>query len=502
MAILRLMKGVNLDNENQRDFVGSNAQASYFEGKTDKQLDDINYIRKDNTFIVDSDDVSFDDLYAYKYCAYKNKDKWWYAYIVDIQFVNNHGTRLVLETDVIQSYMFELVDPLVFIEREHTPTDEKYEHLVDEGIDIGETITNSLKTLNVSDVAETLVLISVSEVLDGTTQGDYYENTYSELVYYGFFNGDQVGIRDFIDAYETASKSDAIINIQMAPKSIVPITSSGQRVQPNTGSGGVIVMDEPTNLNGYQPRNKKLFSYPFNCIVINNSDGQEQIYKYERFTTPTIFSPYTFRYLGSFLNNVEMMLHPVDYKHRQYNVEENILMKSFPVCAWTSDVYKNWLGQNIVSNSLNVFTGVTSTVASAMVGNPIGIASGVTSVARSLGNFYERSIIPDKASGGIKNDSLYARGEKAFRIMNKCLTNEFAKIIDDYFDRYGYKVNTNKKPQRSTRLYWNYVKTIGAKFKGDIVQRDLDKINTIYNNGITFWHDDDIGNYNRINGVK
>ena len=66
---------------------------------------------------------------------------------------------------------------------------------------------------------------------------------------------------------------------------------------------------------------------------------------------------------------------------------------------------------------------------------------------------------------------------------------EIAQTIDAYFSMYGYKVNSLKTPNVNGRRYWNYVKTIGSYIEGNIPQDDLREINSLFDNGITFWHD-------------
>lgn len=77
----------------------------------------------------------------------------------------------------------------------------------------------------------------------------------------------------------------------------------------------------------------------------------------------------------------------------------------------------------------------------------------------------------------------------------------YAKKLQDYWKRYGYKENTFRLPWRKKRKYWNYIKCVQANIFGNIPQSDLLKIRDIYMQGITIWHDDDIGNYNRVNEV-
>ena len=65
---------------------------------------------------------------------------------------------------------------------------------------------------------------------------------------------------------------------------------------------------------------------------------------------------------------------------------------------------------------------------------------------------------------------------------------EYAKIIDDYFSMFGYKINIVKVPNITGRRNWNNKKTIDCNFDGDIPQTDLNIIKTMFNNGVTLWH--------------
>ena len=48
---------------------------------------------------------------------------------------------------------------------------------------------------------------------------------------------------------------------------------------------------------------------------------------------------------------------------------------------------------------------------------------------------------------------------------------------------------------------WNYIKTGIPLITGSIPVSAMETIKTALNNGITFWHDSDLGNYNRNNEV-
>ena len=53
---------------------------------------------------------------------------------------------------------------------------------------------------------------------------------------------------------------------------------------------------------------------------------------------------------------------------------------------------------------------------------------------------------------------------------------------------FGYKTNTVKIPNINNRPNWNYIKTIGANIEGFIPQGDLSEIISLFDNGITLWH--------------
>ena len=52
----------------------------------------------------------------------------------------------------------------------------------------------------------------------------------------------------------------------------------------------------------------------------------------------------------------------------------------------------------------------------------------------------------------------------------------------------GYQTNELKVPNINNRPYWNYVKTQGINITGNIPNEDLEIIKTLFNSGITLWH--------------
>ena len=106
-----------------------------------------------------------------------------------------------------------------------------------------------------------------------------------------------------------------------------------------------------------------------------------------------------------------------------------------------------------------------------------------------MGSIYEHSLIPDSVNGNVNSgDVNFTLGLTNIEFKRMSIKNEYAQKIDDYFSMFGYKVNSVKIPNITGRTNWNFVKTIDCNFDGDIPQTDLNIIKSMFNNGVTLWH--------------
>ena len=79
---------------------------------------------------------------------------------------------------------------------------------------------------------------------------------------------------------------------------------------------------------------------------------------------------------------------------------------------------------------------------------------------------------------------------------------QYAQIIDDYFDLFGYKTCRVKIPYTNHRQNWWYTKTINANIIGNVPNDEMNKIKQAYNNGLTFWKNPaNFLNYSVSNGT-
>ena len=510
---IRLVKcNLNLDNNNQLNFENATAQYNYFNSLTHLTINNASYQRKDNYIRYPA---HIDSLIEYNYVMYKNthyNNKWFYAYITKMEYENDNCTRIYIKTDVYQTWQFDLTFMKSFVEREHVNNDTIGLHTVPEQLETGEYIINSWGDLEDNLALSYFICIGVSIPLDlpNLDKDDRsYGGIYSGLTYYLFDSNTNAS--KFIKAYDNLGKGEAIYTVFMIPTRLSYIntwyTVSFGNIDDikltivKTGTEPVRLLTNEsisinTTINGYTPKNKKLFVYPFNYLYMTNNCGSDVEYHYEDFIDNTP----RFNIDGVVTVGCSIKAYPVNYKkYSTYNQSSDfygtqefpygLVCGKYPTCSWDSDSYTNWLTQNAVNIGVSTATSALSTATGFVTGNPMAIAGGLTSVANTIGTIYEHSVIPPTAKGNTNaGDITFSTNNLGFNYFKMSIKSEYARIIDDYFSMYGYKVNSLKVPNITGRSNWNYVKLINPNIEGYIPQEDLQEIKQMFSDGVTIWH--------------
>lgn len=116
--IFLLKSPLQIDNKNQLTFTDATAQYNYFSSLPKLELDEASYQRKDGVLRFNG---NFEDIIQYNYCMYKNENysnKWFYSYIVGMEYKNDNCTYIYLKTDVFQCWQFDLIYKQSYVERE------------------------------------------------------------------------------------------------------------------------------------------------------------------------------------------------------------------------------------------------------------------------------------------------------------------------------------------------------------------------------------------------
>lgn len=134
-----LLRGINTSPDNQLYFENRQAQTLFFTtgGHIVKTLDKAQFVRGTSTGGVIKVPYTFEECHRVNYMAFKNEsflDKWFYAWVTDINYVNNVTTELTYVVDDLQSWIFDTTFRPCMIERQHVSNDRIYSNLEEEGL--------------------------------------------------------------------------------------------------------------------------------------------------------------------------------------------------------------------------------------------------------------------------------------------------------------------------------------------------------------------------------
>lgn len=517
------------DGKNVLDFTDANAQYTYFQSTVKQAFSEYTYVRDSETIDVG---VPIDTIRQCNYMFFTNTGfttKTFYCFITDMTYLNENVTRIAYKTDAFQTWQFDLVRKTCFVEREHVTDDIAGRHTIPENLEIGEYVCNKISSplgLRGDGSSGRIILgttieqiVQDGKLVGGDVEGSTHGGVKTAYVYYAYpTNTDDLGI--VLKAFAEAGKLDAIGVMFVAPLSILkrdPLddytkpfkivdTTTSMSIDWNDGTSTRVPI-KPTSLNGYTPRNKKLLTYPFCYLLLSNNCGASTIFRYENF----LDNECDFDLQGVVTPGCSIIATP-----KRYNVATfldstlSLPAGKFPICGWTSDVYTNWLRQNSLNINLAVAEGIADMTAGATFGIMSGgvtgggqIVSGLNQIIGTMKQVHQAKFMSPQASGNTNTgDVTFASNRMGFRATCMTIKSEYARVVDQFFDMFGYQVNTVKIPSLKTRANWNYIKTIDCNFDGNIPSRDLETIRSQFNNGVTIWHNPQtMYNYNGSNGV-
>lgn len=495
-TVIRLLKNCPLDNTYDHTiyFDDSEKQYAYFAGLTKYAFSRQTYQRVNQSRMRVQ--YKADDLYDCNYLMFQNTNfgnKWFYAFIKSVEYVNNITSEIVYEIDVMQTWAFDYQLGQSFVEREHAATDNIGDNIVPEKIERGEYVADSLE--NDAQLYNTSIIIACTFNEEYTNvYGSYIAGVFSGLAFIKFPNtiGGATQAAKFIG--DAGSKSDGIVSVFVIP-TVLTEAGSGSAVRKTVSKPKHLTLKRA---DGTEVKNKKLLTYPYNFLYVTNQQGTSAVYRYEFFNSDNC----TFTLTGDVSPNPSALLWPTEYKGVAENIDEKIVLSGFPQLSFNIDTYRAWLAQNGTSTGINALSTALGAAAKASVAGPVGVLSAANSVAGIIAEYYEHSIMPNQARGGGGSMALLAAGLLQFVFMTKHIQPQFASIIDDYFTMYGYATHRVKIPNRNVRPYWTYTKTIGCVIRGSVPCDDMRKICKIFDNGITFWtNGNNIGNYSLDNSV-
>lgn len=541
-TVVRLLSNVplSLNETNQLWFDSLTAQTSYFSGKVAHTFTEFTYQRKEGNFIAV--DINAELLYNCNYLMFQNSNygsKWFYAYITDIEYKAPSTTWVHYQIDPFQTWLTSLQFKQSFVEREHvsrwnvdgTPTI----NTIEEGINYG-TEYRTVWQQNYYPYSDCMFMLlccknnigatkgsaefSMSSIMSGVpTPLNYFVLPFNGSYQLLNVNGQRIS---FLGAIFNAISSNEDLVGNAVSLSVIPylpfdvsvsgnnVTSSKLHVWEANGikvariSDNEAIQKTLASINKYANfpsySESKLLMYPYSYTELTDFQGNVFVIKNEYVNGNTI--------------NIEAMggvnaLQKTAYKVKNYlgsgstldNAIINQTVSEIPILDDYTAAY-------LQGNKNSLITGTLSSLASTALsggvayatGNPVALGgavlSGIQGIAGTMAKLKDiENVAPSISSQGNNCVFDYGNDIKGFWLRKKTITSEYANSLQDYFKMFGYKVNRVKVPNLHTRQSWNYIKMIDCTITGNIPQDDLNTIKGMFNNGITLWHNTDVGNY-------
>ena len=499
-------------------------------------------------------DVNFTVALQANYIAFENPNygnKWFFAFIDRVEYISDNATRIYFSVDELSTWRDYWDIKPTFVVREHVNDDTIGLHTVGEGLDLGDYSIVDLQHSVLSN--NWYIVFAVTKFPDvlqrmgdnGRVKGDigYIGGVFSSLKYFAvntFANAQRI-----LDLFTSDASVgiDAIKNMYMIPKECVNILTSlpTQYVY----DGGVVELlplfnyfesdsfyfQEPSILaGGYEPKNNKLFTYPFSYFYVTNNCGMTVDFRYEDFPTETHdgVTAKTITYTKYIVPSTSVSAKLVFDKYKNYTSTVDYTTKlnaygvtfgKVPVCAWDNDIYTNWLtqnGTNVALDLLKAGTGIAIGAVAGMASGGLGalaigasVTAGVNTIMGAVQKDVEMSKIPPQAQGDVNTgDYNFCFNRNIISFYKMSIRSEYASIIDNFFNLKGYKINSVKVPNETGRTYWNYVQIASESVIGttkntiSVPTSSMDVINNAYRAGVTIWHDHaNIGNYSLNNTI-
>lgn len=524
---IRILKNCPLDTSYDHTlyFATKAAQTDYFKGLTKYNLTNQTYQRVKRGYMRVQ--YKAEDLYDCNYIMFQNAsfgDKWFYAFITSVEYVNNITSEIRFQIDAMQTWFFDYTLDTCFVEREHSVTDVAGENLVTENIGYGDYVIAS-QEYSGKFTDWVIVVIRAASAIGQLNTGGFYGKLFSQCEYETYeLDGDGVaGIHDLLQLLSILNNDNSVLDIFMLPRAFVP-TKIANQPDPNPYSTIAYCTGDTGSLGTYTPRNKKLLTYPYQLLDVDNMQGENLELHYEYFNHPAVPQ---FKLIPSISTDSKIVLTPVNYKG--YNViSDSLSMASFPKCPYAT----NDFAAKVVQAGMGVALASLTKGASIPVTTPkpyspsnapalpppkldktgyfeipeeqpmrtydIPSIAQIAAITGGLGNLLRGA--NTRASNANSGNAWFNMGKFDFQFTKKTIRPEFARIIDDYFDRFGYATMRNKVPNTHSRPHWNYVKTQACTITGSIPCDDAQFICSLYDRGITFWKSgSEVGNYSLDN---
>ena len=522
-----LLRGVPIDAAHTKTYRPKSAsdQFTAFSAYTKYTLTEQTYIRHSiNSIRVE---YSADDVIDCNYMIFQNSTfsgKYFYAFITDVEYVSNNTCRIVFDVDNLQTYYFDIAFLPSIIDREHSKTDNIGDSTTADFY-IGKDIVYNDYGYIVPDglLFDRLVLMLVTTKDFVTPTKPAAQIYYRYVRPYGYVSqcditifdttsatSDITDISNMITNYisNNGAGVNGVVDMLCVPlwlftnitwDTAKPYVAYHATTPPISKKVYIPSVTTSSALDGYTPSNKKLYTFPYCYLQLFSPSGTAITLSYEKWEKEANVRVACALEGHATAGIPNIRLVPIDYKNNDYCKEMSIDIHSFLSPQINTDGFTNWLSSNRPSAIADTINGIVSAIQ-----KPTNIISGLQDTLSTVGNAATMAQQQVSVSQATDNISAWAYDTAYFYHARMTIDAESAKIVDDYFTKYGYASGELKTPNfwnGNGRTRFNYCKTQEANIKSKSVATGvpmaaLSDIVNIFNSGICLWETiSDVGNY-------
>lgn len=399
-TVVKLLTNVPLDSTytDTRWFTSLGAQQAFFNGKVHKTYTNLTYQRVNNSVAQPRGPLTCrvpeiaDNLYNCNYMMFQNSNygnKWFYAFITQVNYINPNNTEIVYRIDYLQTFMMEIKIKPSFVIREHASSaeDKPFANLTPEPLNVPNWVESTTEFFHwdlqqqtgdtAPDIVVAVIPNNLVESLLAGFSGVLFSGIYSGAKYKIYSTYQEVN--SFIESMAAIGGADAIVDVFMTPHG--PQVGSVPSTYDFTTTISRKNETFTTAQGTYTIRNKKLLNGQFTKIVgFSESGGSAEYLPENLYGGDTFKGVVTVCYGPEF----SMMMRP------NYMGPAESIGSIDHALTFSQNVHCTWNGNgNGIGSALNkairagisagAFTSAASAVGGVISGAPTSVIGGISS---------------------------------------------------------------------------------------------------------------------------
>lgn len=335
-------------------------------------------------------ELSMAQVYDCNYMLFRNasfENKWFYAFINRVEYVNNATTDIYFTIDFLQTWLKQFSITSSFIDREIVVWDRHPDWLIPESLDVGPYyVYEDAHWLD--DSIDLVYVVCAPFTISEENPGEWVVRNYqgvsmvggipSGLHYTQFLlvetlNSALAALTGTLSVYDANGNSlgnkanliSEVAAIVLAPSSLYSTTDETYHpVWDTTMPYRYVEIPSFASVDHlvqtYPIKNKKLTAYPYMYVLATDHNGNDKIYHPELFDYSE--DSVRFQLFGDTTPNGGVIAFPKSYGsfdsdgHETglltFNVLEGTKMGGLPTISWTVDVWKSWLSSTGIENAI------------------------------------------------------------------------------------------------------------------------------------------------------